>query len=73
MRKITLEKKLNKLKSKIVAYEDAKEALYALIEEEQSSEFYKDAIESLLRVIGNMLLMCQMSKREIERKLVEAD
>jgi len=72
MSKETLEKKLNKLEEKIKAYKDAYKLLSDWKISEERSAVYGEAIESILNVIDNMLIMCKGSLRFTERCLEEA-
>jgi len=63
MRKETLEKKLNRLKEKLKAYDDVEKYLYDLLEEEEKSADYKDAVRGVLKVVANFALMVRISIR----------
>jgi len=72
MRKETLEKKLNKLKEKLKAYEDISRYLSGLTADKEKSAAYREAAYGVLKSVKNMALMVQIGVAGVRHDLKEA-
>jgi len=72
MRKETLEKKLNKLKEKLKAYEDINDYLYGLLADKEKSIDYKEVVDGVLKSVTNMKNMVWISIETTRQRLEEA-